>query len=302
MYCYTPYQRKYLETSLAHIKDDNSEEWPSSSKLSGLIKLSGRLFIYSATAVCYIAKGGEGYKSCLSAMVIHGQKSISKFETEINSLYVHIMEKVCEDKELYEVGHMRNLLSIIIFLRNLLLMEAISSLSPESNTRSYLLQLSSVINISDQPGAMVAPFHASFPDFITNADWCSSKCCPLFPSLVASKGHELIALKCLKLMNQSLKHNICEIPKELTLSRRGRTNSLKNVDKISEALKYSCIYWGAHLAEVKEFETVLISLCKFLHEHLLHWIECLSILNELQTGLKSLGGIVTVLSVSYSPE
>jgi len=295
--------RKYLETSFARIKDDDSEEWPSSSELSSLVARSGTLFIYAATAVRYITNGGKNYKSRLSAMVIYGQKSINKFETDINSLYVHVLEKACEGKELHEVDHMRDLLSITVFLRNPLPMEAITSLSDESNAHSYLSPLSPVIHIPDQPGAVVAPFHASFPDFITNPDRCSPKHCPLFPSLVASEGHELIALKCLKLMNQSLKHNICEIPKELTLSRRDRANSPENVGKISEVLKYSCIHWAAHLAEVKEFRPILVkALHVFLCKHLLHWIECLSILSELQTGVKSLGSIVTVLSVSYSPK
>ena len=301
--------RKYLEISLARIKHDNSEEWPSPSELSGLVERSGTLFIYAATAVRYITNGDENSKSRLSALVVPGQKSIEHFETDIDSLYVHVLEKVCEGRELDEVDHIRKLLSITIFLRNPLPMEAITSLSQESEAHSVLSRLSSVIHIPNQPGAVVAPFHASFPDFITNPDRCSPTRCPLFPALVASEGHKLIALKCLELMNRSLKYNICGIPKELTLSRRDRTNSQKNIGNISEALKYSCIYWAAHLAEVKVLDldlpedTVLVnSLRVFLHKHLLHWIECLSILGKLQTGVKSLGDTATVLSVSYSPE
>jgi ABC-type dipeptide/oligopeptide/nickel transport system ATPase component len=295
--------RKYVEVSLARIKDHDSEEWPLSSEVSGLVERSGTLFIYAATAVRYITNGGQDYKSRLSALVIHGQTSINKFETDIDSLYVHVLEKACEDKELHEVAPMRDLLSVAIFLRKPLPMEAITSLSLEQNAHSYLSGLTSVIHIPNQPGAVVAPFHASFPDFITNPDRCSPKRCPLFHSLVASEGHQLIALKCLKLMNRSLKYNICDMPKELTVSRRERANSPENVGKISEALKYSCIYWADHLAEVKVFDAKLIgSLRVFLHEHLLHWIECISILNELHTGVKSLGGIVSVLLVSYLPE
>ena len=299
--------QKYLETSLARIKKDNSEEWPLPNELSGLLARSGTLFIYAATAVRYIANGREGYKSRLSAIVSHGQKSINKFETDIDSLYVHVLEKICEDKESDEVDHLRKLLSIIIFLSNPLPMEAIASLSQESNTHSDLSPLSSVIHIPDQPGAVVAPFHASFPDFITDSKRCSlerfSSKRSSFPALDASEGHKLLAVKCLEQMNRSLKYNICEIPKELTMSRRDTANSPENVDKISEALKYSSMHWAAHLAEVKEFEPVLVDpLRVFLHKHLLHWIECLSILSELQKGLKSLGSIVTVLSVSYLPE
>ena len=185
-------------------------------------------------------------------------------------------------------------------------MEAITSLSQESEAHSVLSRLSSVIHIPNQLGAVVAPFHASFPDFITNPDRCSPTLCPLFPALVVSEGHKLIALKCLELMNQSLKYNIREIPKRSTLSRRDRTNSQENDGKISEALKYSCIYWAAHLAEanvVSDLDTVLVNALRaFLHKHLLHWMECLSILSKLRTGVKSLGSTATVLSVSYAPE
>jgi len=294
--------QKYLETSLSRIKADRSEEWPSLIELSGLVQRSGTLFIYAATAIRYIADGGKLYKSRLSEMAIQGVESVIAFKTDVDFLYIHILEKACEAKPSHEVTPMRDLVSIIIFLRNPLPMDAIASLS-EINAELHLSPLTSVIHIPKQPEAVVAPFHASFPDFITNPDRCSADRCPSFRSLAASESHKLLALKCLKQMNQSLKYNICEIPEELTLSRRGRTNSPENVGKISEALKYSCLYWAAHLAEVRVFDTVLIdALRAFLHEHLLHWMECLSTLGELQTGLKSLGSMVTVLSVSCSPE
>jgi nucleoside-triphosphatase THEP1 len=294
--------RKYLETSLARIKDDDHEEWPSPIELSSLVHHSGALFIYAATAVRYIANGGEFYKSRLTEMAIQGVESVTEFETDIDLLYIRILKKACEAKQSHEVAPMRDLVSIIIFLRNPLPMDAIASLS-ERNAHLYLSLLTSVIHIPKQPKAVVAPFHASFPDFITNPDRCSPDRCPSFHSLVASESHTLLALKCLKQMNRSLKYNICEIPKELTVSRRERTNSPQSVGKISEALKYSCLYWATHLAEVKVFDTILVDALRvFLHEHLLHWIECLSTLGELQTGLKSLRSMVTVLSVSFLPE
>ena len=295
--------RKYLETSLARIKDDDSEEWPSPIELSGLVQRSGTLFIYAATAFRYIADGDELYKSRLTEMAMQGLESVTKVETDIDLLYIRILNKACKTKQSHEVARMRDLVSIIIFLRNPLPMEAIVSLSSERNAQLYLSPLTSVIHIPKQPGAVVAPFHASFPDFITNPDRCSPDRCPTFRSLVASESHELLALKCLKQMNQSLKYNICDIPKELTLSRRGRTNSPENIGKIAEALKYSCLYWAAHLAEARIFDAVLIDALRvFLHKHLLHWMECLSTLGELQTGLKSLRSMVTVLSVSRSLE
>jgi hypothetical protein len=122
---------------------------------------------------------------------------------------------------------------------------------------------------------------------------------PPFCALVASEGHEMLALKCLKQMNRSLKYNICEVPEESTVSRREATNSPDNRRKISEVLKYSCIYWASHFFEAQLPGVDLINaLHTFLHEHLLHWIECLSELGELATGIPSLKSAAIALSVS----
>ena len=112
----------------------------------------------------------------------------------------------------------------------------------------------------------------------------------------------MLALKCLEQMNCLLKYNICEVPKELTILRRESTNSLDNSSKISELLKYSCLYWASHLFEAQLSGVNLIdALHTFLHKHLLHWIECLSELGELHARILSLSSVATALSVSDSP-
>jgi len=159
--------------------------------------------------------------------------------------------------------------------------------------------LKSLVHVPTNEEAPVVPFHASFPDFLNDSTRCSGKRCPSFLALVPSENHKMLALKCLELMNCSLKYNICGAPEESTMSRRGATNLPHYINNISEALKYSCIYWASHLAEVQApVDKLVDALLDFLHKHLLHWIECLSVLGELQTGIKSLGSVTTVLSVS----
>ena len=158
-----------------------------------------------------------------------------------------------------------------------------------------------MIHVPTHEEAAVTTFHASFPDFVTDPTCCLRKCEPSFSALLASEGHEMLALKCLMEMNRSLKYNICEVPKELTVSHRGSTNSPDNSRKISEALKYSCIYWASHFFEAQLPGVDLIdALDTFLHKHLLHWIECLSELGELRTGVSSLRSAATALSVGDS--
>lgn len=299
--------RKYIEGSLSDIKsqglDPVLDAWPAPSELFNLVDHSGRLFIYAATAIRYINDGGKLYKSRLSIMANRDQKTRSKFQTStIDGLYGHILEQACASKEEWEVVSVKQLISIIVFLRNPLPIQAITSLS-EIDAHSYLTSISSVIHVPTQEHSSVAPFHASFPDFVIDPTRCSPKNCPSFPALVPSEGHEMLALKCLEHMNRALKYNICGIPKERIWSRRETTNSREDSCEISDALKYSCLYWASHLAEIRTSNADLIpTLRHFLHEHLLHWIECLSILGELQTGLKALGSASDALSVSGSPE
>ena len=79
-----------------------------------------------------------------------------------------------------------------------------------------------------------------------------------------------------------------------------RNNSPYNIGKISEALKYSCLYWATHLAGVQPEllgPKIVTALVRFLRTHLLHWIECLSVMGELEAGINSLRIASAALSV-----
>ena len=293
--------KMYLETSLAEIKADHGhalDTWPPQSEISSLLDRSGTLFIYAATTIRYIAQGDQLYKSRLSAMANRDIRSGALQTSDIDDLYKHILDQACKSKEESEVIPMRQLVLMIVFLRNPLSIQAITSLS-ERDALLYLSSLTSVIYIPTNKEAAVTPFHASFLDFVTDHTRCKRD--PLFCALVASEGHEILALKCLEQMNRLLKYNICEVPKDSTVSRMGTTNAPDNSRKFPEALRYSCTYWASHFIKVELPGVDLIDVLDiFLHKHL-HWIECLSELGELQTGIPSLRSAATALSVSHFP-
>ncbi|GLB44022.1 hypothetical protein LshimejAT787_1502060 [Lyophyllum shimeji] len=285
--------RRYVARSLLDIKslglDQTLDVWPVPSELSRLIQHSGRLFIYAATALRYIRDGAQLYKSRLALMAKQEPNSASALQTSrIDDLYGHILEQACASKEVAEGVFMRQLLSIILFLRNPLPIEDVISLS-EIDARLYLPPLASVIHIPTHKDSAVAPFHASFSDFVMDRTRCSLERCPSFPALLPSEAHGMLVVKCLELMNCSLKYNICNVEDGLTVSRRGRTNSSYDISGISQALKYSCRHWASHFAELQELgPDLIVILDDFLHKHLLHWIECLSLVGELKTGTGSL--------------
>ena len=295
---------QYIAKSLASIQQHylgySLDGWPSQAELTALLDLFGTLFIYAATAICFI--DDEGYQDCLSIMTQAESESMSNLPTaEIDSLYGHIVDQAFKSRLPIEVERMTNTLACVIFLRNPLTIQGIALLlgMDFSYVSNSLSCMKSLILVPTNKKAAVAPFHASFPNFITDSRRCSPEICPSFPALVALRGHEMLTIKCLEHMNNSLKYNLCSIPEELIISCPERTNSPEYIGKVSEALKYSCLYWASHLAELQTPNSdLMLSLHFFLHNHVLHWLECLSIVGELQAGLKSLKTVSNALLVS----
>ena len=301
--------RKYLETSLSEInspgRDHAQDAWPSPSELSKLTSQCGKLFIYAATAIRYIMDCPGFHEDRLLSLTT-GSESNS-FQASLDDLYGRILDHACRLMEKQEISFMRNLTSLVVFLQNPLPIKAITSLSGTEKTAHRVLdclsRLKSVIHVPDQEDATVTLFHASFFDFVTTPTRCTPERSPSFHALVASEGHHQLALKCLEHMNDLLKYNICDAPNAKTVSRQATTNSPDNVSKIPEALKYSCLHWAFHLVGIQPElpgPKIATALCHFLRTHLLHWMECLSVLDELETGIETLRIASTSLSVSRS--
>jgi hypothetical protein len=298
--------RTYIKTSLAEISspdgDQSQDGWPSPSELSKLVSQCGKLFIYAATAIRYIKECREFYEDRLSSLTNGSEGKL--FQDSLDDLYGQILELACMVMEKQEIGFVRDLASLVVFLQSPLPIKAISSLSGTDNTACRLLErisrLKSVIHVPDQEDVPVTLFHTSFFDFVTDPTRCTPERCRSFKALVASEGHKQLVLKCLLHMNTLLEYNICRT--EMTTSCRTTTNSPDDIGKISEALRYSCLYWAAHLAGAqpeRPCTNIITAVHYFLRTHLLHWIECLSVLGELGTGIRSLRMASTALSVSF---
>ncbi|KAJ7754307.1 hypothetical protein DFH07DRAFT_501415 [Mycena maculata] len=294
----------YVKALLHQVHEDNGndsgETWPPESELSALLHQSSTLFIYAATAIRYILDGEALYKSRLTALT-QETKSGGKQMLGIDGLYALILEQACHDWEEHEIKRMRDVMSLVIFFRTPLSIEAISSLS-RLDASQYLSRLTSVIHVPSrkQSSITVTPLHTSFPEFVTDYTRCSPACCPTFTVLVAAECHELLAVKCLELMNRLLEYNVAKVPEELTMPRGERKNSPQYIDSIPEVLKYSCIHWVSHLMEVQMPCTELITaLLTFFRTHLLQWIECMTVLCKSLMVPKSLTGVATTLTVCF---
>lgn len=100
--------------------------------------------------------------------------------------------------------------------------------------------------------------------------------------------HGVIAFQCVKCLNSYLHQNLCNI-------ERGDSKSMvieEAVDNLIPAyLKYAAIYWGTHLSLIAG-GTAHPALISELHTltttHILHWLECLSLIGKLHLAVDSL--------------
>ena len=289
--------KTYLHTSLSEIAQggDRPLSWPPPDELEILVERSDRLFIYAATAVRYIGAPDVDFRKRLAHVT---RLTPARMNTGIiDSLYNDIMVQAfhCELQP-DEVSARREILSAVVFLLVPLSLDAIASLSDMDilEAQVALAPFRSVIHVPNADTSPVTIFHASFPDFIVDPSRCEKNF-----RLDCPDSHRLLAVQCLRCLNQALKRNISHLDTNMALPPSHEPNA------IPEALRYSCLHWASHLAHALSgtlADTVVTEIrdlvSEFVDRHLLHWFECLSALRELESGIKSLDTANKVISVS----
>ena len=150
-----------------------------------------------------------------------------------------------------------------------------------------MLESLSSILIYD-PWELVRLFHPSFPDFIDNPDRCRD----LRFVVVTSEQHTLLALRCISVMNHHLKYDICDIQDPSLFNSEFSSLPERLSRSVPAELAYACKHWMTHLSLslVFDVDVLLNELREFAENHLLHWVEALSLLTELSSALHGLSG------------
>ena len=90
-------------------------------------------------------------------------------------------------------------------------------------------------------------------------------------------------------MNESLKQDICRIQDPSVLNSEVEDLDTRSNRFLLLQLCYACKYWIPHLREAaKPDDGLLHELKTFCQEHLLHWVEALSLLGKVSSGVAEL--------------
>jgi hypothetical protein len=278
-----------------------SDEWPGEQDLQELIRRAGVLFIYAATVVRHIRGepgiGDPGER--LRYLLADRQEDASYQYNMLDRLYRDMLVKATdlstEDPAQFR-QHLRDVLGALVLVQEPATPSALAQLLGLNGTRvrDVLRRAAAVVFL--KTGEPVRLFHPSFRDFITDLTRCKDD------GLYVDAGQQRLrlALCCLRLMNSCLTYDICDI-RNPGIANRDVQNRVD--EKVTEALRYACRHWVAHLiliepALIAERPELLEALRLFCQEHLLHWTEVISLVGQVPAAHEMLSDVMRWCAVS----
>jgi hypothetical protein len=218
-------------------------------------------------------------------------------------LYTHLLS-TCSHGKRKERKHSGKLLGTVVLLNahptpallatllQLPLKEVVTNLQSFVNAR-LLTNEDPLDSVTDTAPLRVC--HDSLYDFLIDPLRC--RVTEYIVSPVNS--HEVLLDRCLSLLNEHLRQDICDI-RNPGLANMGIPDLPARIaHSVPEAVRYACVAWPVHLVGNTSLSgTVSAALLRFCTEHLLHWLEVLSLLNELSSAGRYVPQIMAWCQVS----
>jgi hypothetical protein len=281
----------YLTHELRRIgKATGNMSWPPPQVIEQLVCRAGTLFVYATTVVNYV-RDRHKYSSLDKALdqVLASDLRGGKQRWPLDLLYLQILMDMSLDNGYYAEEQRVEVLETVaslVLLQEPLSTEAIARLANKSE--ALVDGLESVLLKSDD--GTVRLFHPSFGDFVRDPKRCTDLSFPAnkgmvqgISFLVVPEEHHLrLAHRCLEVMNAHLKYDICELNKPWVPN-----DEIVNLHNLLDLrapheLRYACKFWAVHLTKAGKPESSLLTVLNtFCREHLLHWIELLSLMRTL---------------------
>jgi len=281
--------KKYLTKALESMSPP-----PSPNDIERLAKRAGKFFIYAATSVRYILPGRAGADSSDRLQTLLEMVSWSTEEYDgLDQLYSSILSAAVRGLTKAEVRKIQLTLRTAVCAKEPMSAQTLAlllSLS-EVQVRVSLEPLRSILHVQDNIYGLVAPFHASFPDYLFHKLRAGLFHCEM------AEHSEVLANGCFDLLRTQLKFNICELESSFVFDKDVLDLQDRIKKFISPALSYACRYWGEHLRQGHFTDKGHEMLADFLTHRLLFWMEVLNLEQHLGIGPEMLRHVQAWLKV-----
>ncbi|KAJ7805349.1 WD40-repeat-containing domain protein [Mycena olivaceomarginata] len=288
---------KYLAAELMPVSGRlNVAGWPSPTELARLVERTGQLFLFAFMAVQYLSVDDlSDSDTRLRLQKLLAVNVATSVQTAIiDNLYAQIFSAAYAQKEPNEVLTLRLALDSIICLREPLTLSAISDLvglTPK-DLQNVLGHFRSVIDIPSSFAVPVVLFHSSFAEYVRTS--ARSRMYAMDAIVV----HQKMAFMCVRCMN-TLLH-----PHMRGITETTSTSQISKADIHSDALQYACLHWVAHLVALSpsDAETIMDALQTFTRSHLLQWLECLIVMDQINVAVQMLHSAIDFIQACHLPE
>ena len=288
------FRRRLSSNADAFLSYGLPPEWPGAGVIQKLVTLSGGLFIWASTTIRFIESGfpSERLEKVLNAS--HGSS-----HTRLDDLYRVALTHPFRSLDESEQKVVHSILGAILIAREQLTDEQLSQLLGLAldQVRNVLSRLQPLLHSAR--GRPVRVLHASFIDFLCYLKRCQD---PKW-HIVASAHHLDLASRCLRVMEQDLKFNICGIETSYYPNKeiKGLQERVKRA--IIPSLLYASQYWADHLGSgsvQKEGSHPLAdSVRSFITCRLLYWIEVFSVKDRMSMVLVILRKVTSWAKVCH---
>jgi hypothetical protein len=306
-----------LELTKIRAESDYIEElpldWPGDKVINALVQRAHGLFIYAATACRFIKSNDDWSPPSLlrlflsddsTAELLQGDFSElpSKSPTStLDDMYMqilnHSLRKVDELDKGQLTGQFKQIVGSIVILLETLSIKSLAALlgMPKPKVKRRLRNLHSILDVPEDDLCSLRLCHPSFRDFLLDEQRC---CDPDF-WVDENKAHAALAKCCMQLMSSDqLKQDICNLHEPGILARKIPTDQIEQC--LPAELQYACRHWVGHLLksklQIRDGDQVDL----FLRQHLLHWLEALSLMRKTSEGVYAIILLESIISVNYT--
>jgi hypothetical protein len=299
--------RLYWEHSLDELCPPSSDtDWRHAVSLDRLAELTGHLFIYATTILKMIQNAKHNRIDKLKELVGKANPSLEADKRSLlNDLYFRILLQATSDNDgsvnPKSVLRLRDILEVVIFARHPLTRCALSQLLDIETDEldGYLATLGSVLVVPHVASAdgVVRPLHQSFPDFVCHHGGRIHY--ELAVDAATANAH--ITEHCFTRLNKDLRTDMCDIRDPSLFNDEVQDLKARMELHVPLALCYSGTNWVAHYLHyvhvMGPLSKVPLGLDEFCQDHLLHWIELLSLTDGLNEALRILPTLLVALKV-----
>jgi hypothetical protein len=294
----------FVLKELNDIKDELEMVWPHLTWRDELVERAGGLFIWISTACRFIkneGKGGTDYPGRLKLVLSDAPRS--RLLGPLDQLYLNVLRSAFEEEDVGVMNRFKTVLGKVLAAKVPLSIVALSHLLEDDDSSSYNDPRSVVNSVVSYLGSLligstgqntpIRILHLSFIDFLTDP----SRSEGFFIDMKEQKHS--IAILTLNIMTRHFKRDICKTNDPFALNPTIR--EVQNRMMKFEALNYVCRHWVKHVVNLDICEKSLLSqIWRFMTNDALHWIEILSLTDQLEYGIISLNRLEDWLKVHFS--